>query len=81
MLARERRVDDQVLAERLEPEHRAQQQQRRAGRPGLRAARGRVLDGILRHLARVAAERLGQPAVEELRRVEDARPRSAPPPP
>ena len=47
-------------------------QERRAGRPGLRAARGRVLDRVLRHRPRVAAERLGQAAVEELGGVEDA---------
>jgi hypothetical protein len=29
--ARERRVDDEVVADRLEAEHRSQQQQRRAG--------------------------------------------------
>ena len=41
----ERRVDDWMVAERLEPEHRAQQQQRRPlTRPG--GARRRVLDRV-----------------------------------
>ena len=69
---RQRRVDDEVVAGRLEPEHRAQEQQRRARRPGLRAAGGRVLHRVLRQLPRVAAERLRQAAVEELGGVEDA---------
>ena len=45
---RQRRIDDEVVAERLEAEHRPQQQQRRAGRPGLRAAGRRVLDRVPR---------------------------------
>ena len=71
--ARQRGIDGEVAPDRLEPEHRAQEQQRRARRPRLRAARGRVLHRVLRLLPRVAAERLGQAAVEELGRVEDAR--------
>src|SRR4029453_4868814 len=39
-------IHTQVFAARLESEHRAQQQQRRARRPGLRAARGRILHGV-----------------------------------
>jgi hypothetical protein len=35
---RQCRVDDEVVADRLEPEHRPEQEQRRPGRPGLRAA-------------------------------------------
>src|SRR5215212_11276361 len=70
---RKRRVDDEVVAERLEAEHRAQEEERRSRRPRLRAARGRVLDGVLRVRTRVPAERLRQAAVEELGRVEDAR--------
>src|SRR5436190_18622860 len=61
-----------MRADRLQAQHRPQQEQRRAGRPGLRAARGRVLDGIARHRALVPAEGLWQPALEELRSVEDA---------
>ena len=68
----QRRVDDEVLADRLEAEHRAQEQQRRPGRPGLRAARRRVLHRVLRERPRVAGERLRQAAVEELGRVENA---------
>ena len=41
---RQGRVDDQVVADRFQAQHRAQEHQRRAGRPGLRAARGGVLD-------------------------------------
>ena len=49
----QRRVDDQVVARRARgPSSVAQEQQRRAGRPGLRAARGRVLDRVLRWRAR-----------------------------
>src|SRR5215217_633904 len=70
---RKRRVDDEVVAERLEPEHSAQEEQRRSRRPRLRAARSRVLDWVLRVGTRVPAERLRQAAVEELSRVEDAR--------
>ena len=54
--------------ERLQAQHGAQQQQRRAGRPRLRAARRRVLDGVAGQRPVVPAERLGQPALEELRR-------------
>src|SRR3954453_10435149 len=60
-----------MLALWVEPEHRPQEEQRCSGRPRLRAAGGRVLDGILRRGALVAAERLGQTPVEELGRVED----------
>ena len=70
---RQRQVDDEVIAERLEAEHRPQQQERSARRPGVRAARSRVLDGVLRDGPVVAAEGLRQAPVEELRRIEDAR--------
>ena len=60
-----------MLAVRIEAQERAQQQQRRARRPGLRAARGRVLDGIVGRGARVAAEGLGQAVVEEVGGLED----------
>ncbi len=70
--ARQRRIDDEVLAVRLEAEHRAEQEERRSRRPRLRAARGRVLHRVFRLLARIPAERLGQTAVEELGRVQDA---------
>src|SRR5207253_2675750 len=70
--ARERRVDDEVVADRLEAEHRSQQQQRGARRPGLRAARGWVLNRIPGRLPLVAAERLRQATVEEGGGVEDA---------
>src|SRR5215203_1589237 len=68
----QRRVDDEVVALWLEAEHRAEQEQRCSGRPGLRAARRRVLHRVLRHAPLVTAERLRQPSVEELGRVEDA---------
>src|SRR5262245_4995019 len=67
----ERRVDDEVVADRLEPEHRPQQQERRAGRPRLRATRRRVLHGVFRQLALVAPERLRQAPLEELGRIQD----------
>src|SRR3990170_8624848 len=70
--ARKRRVDDEVLAVRLEAEHRAEQEQGCPSRPGLRAARRRVLHRVLRLRSVVAAERLRQATLEELRRVEDA---------
>ena len=47
--------------------------QGRARRPGLRAARGRVLHRVLRHRPLVASERLRQPPVEDLGGIEDAR--------
>ena len=65
-----RRVDDQVRAVGLESEQRAQEQQRRAGRPGLRAARRRVLDRIVGVRSRVAAERLGEPPAEQIGRLQ-----------
>src|SRR5262245_31906655 len=68
---RERRVDDEVIAHRLEPEHRPQQEKRRASRPRLRAARGWVLHRVLCLPSLVTAERLRQTAVEELSRVQD----------
>ena len=71
--AGQRRVDDQVIAERLEAEHRPQQEHRRPGRPGLWAASGRVLNRILRHFARIAAERLRQAAGEIICCVEHPR--------
>jgi len=55
---RQRGVDDEMIAERLEAEHRAHEQERRARRPRLRAAGGRVLNRVLRCRALVAAERL-----------------------
>ena len=70
---RQCRVDDEVVADRLEPEHRPEQEQRRPGRPGLRAAGGRVLDRVLRQRPVVAAERLRQPPVEQRGGVEDVR--------
>ena len=57
-------VDDEMVPERLETEHRPQQQ-RRARRPGLRAACGRILHRILRQRPLVAAEGLRQATVED----------------
>src|SRR5207245_7535243 len=68
----EGRVDHEMLADRLEIEHRPQEQQRRPCRPGLRAARRRVFDGIAGDAALVSAERFWQPALEVVSRVEDA---------
>ena len=65
-------VDDEVLADRFEPEHRSEQQKRCAGGPRLGAAGGGVLHRVLRHGSRVAAECFGEPAVEERRSLEDA---------
>lgn len=65
-------IDDEMVAERLQAEHRPEQEQRRPRRPSLRAARGRVLDRVLRLFALIAAECLRQSAVEELRGVQDA---------
>jgi hypothetical protein len=45
---RQRGVDDEVLAEWLEAEHRPEEEERRAGRPRLRAARGRILPSASR---------------------------------
>src|SRR5205814_6382599 len=67
-----RRVDDEMVPEGLETEHCPQQQQRRARRPGLRAARGRVLHRILRHCPLVASEGLRQPPLEDFGGIEDA---------
>ena len=64
-------IDDEVVADRLQPQHGAQQEQRGSCRPGLRAARGRILDRVLGHATLVAAERLRESALEELRGVED----------
>jgi hypothetical protein len=66
-------IDQEMLSDRLQAQHRGQQQQRRAGGPGLGTARGRVLDRVLGHRAWVAAEGFGEPTVEELRRLQDAR--------
>src|ERR1035437_5516931 len=68
----QRRVDDQMVAGRLEAQHRAQQEQRRPSRPGLRTTGGRVLDRRLGHAASVAGEGLGKPAAEVPRRVKDS---------
>src|SRR5829696_4056357 len=62
---RERRVDDQMLAERLEPKHRPQQEQRRTRRPRLGAARRGVLHRVLRLRPVVAPKRLRQAPIEE----------------
>src|SRR5215207_750621 len=68
---RERRVDYQILTERLEPKHRPQQQQGRTRRPRLGAARRGVLHRVLRLRPVVAAKRLRQAPVEESSGVED----------
>src|SRR5947207_3903598 len=52
------RVDDEVVADGLEPEQGAQQEQGRPRGPGLGAAGRRVLHGVLRLVPRVAAESL-----------------------
>src|SRR5438067_1548747 len=67
------RVDDEMVADRLEPEHGPEEQERRARGPGLRTAGGRVQHRVLRHLAWIPCERLGQPAVEESGGGEDPR--------
>ena len=56
---RERRVDYESIADRLEAEHRSQEEQRRSSRPGLRAAGGRVLHRVLGRSAVVARKRFG----------------------
>ena len=78
----ERRVDDQVVADaaRGRASSAAAAAARRSTRPA-GCTRSGTARGTCVMLARVAAERLGQPAVEELGRVEDARRRSARPPP
>src|SRR4029450_4216563 len=68
----QRRVDDEMIADRLEAEHRAHEQERRTRRPRLRAAGGRVLHRVLCDAALVAAEGLGQAPFEDLGGVEDA---------
>src|SRR5436190_2312297 len=55
----------------LQAEHGPEQEQWGARRPRLRAASRWVLDGIPRDRALVAAERLRQSAVEELRGIQD----------
>src|SRR5262249_22596948 len=60
-----------LVSARLEAGEQPDQEPRRARRPGLGAARGRVVDGDERPLAGVAGERLGQPLVEELRGLQD----------
>ena len=51
-IPRQRRVDDEVVAERLEAEHRAQQQERRPVDQACGLHAGRVLDRVLRHAPR-----------------------------
>lgn len=65
------RIDDEIVAARLEPEHGSQQEQRSAGRPSLRATRRRVLDRILRDGSVVASECLRQAPLEELGRIQN----------
>src|SRR4051794_3695451 len=59
-----------MLADRFEPEHRAQEEERRAGRPCLRTAGRGVFHRILGQRAFVSTERLRQPTVEERSGVE-----------
>src|SRR3974377_1605660 len=61
---RQRRIHRQQVLHRLQAEHGAQDQQRSAGRPGLRATGRWVLDRVLRLGPGTAAERLRQAAVE-----------------
>ena len=69
---RQRGVDDQVIADRLEAQHRPQQQQ--LGRPVDHAwALYAVGTEPGSQRTGVAAERLGTASVEELGRIEDAR--------
>ncbi len=64
------RVERHLSVAGLEAEHRPDEEERRAGRPGLRAAGRRVGDGEAAERPRVARERLRQPVRRERRRVE-----------
>src|SRR5690348_15749255 len=68
-----RRIDQQMIADRLETEQAAQQQQRRTGSPSLRAAGGGVLDGEPGFIPRVAGKGLGQTMVEKVGRLQYAK--------
>src|SRR5262249_45999057 len=59
-----------LLLAGLEADKQPDQEQRRTSRPGLRAARGRILDWKERLLTGVAGEGLRQPVLEELRGLE-----------
>ena len=65
-------VDHEVFAGGFQAEHGAQEQQGCPGGPGLWAAGGGVLDGVMRQFPFVSAESFGQPAAEELGGVQDA---------
>ena len=62
---RDCRVDNEVVADWLEAEHGAQEEQRRARRPGLRTTGRRIFHRIIRLAALVAAECLGEAPIEE----------------
>src|SRR5215470_7150716 len=69
---RQRRVDEQAVADRLQSQESPQEQQRSASRPRLGTARRRVLDRELRLRPRVPCERLGKAAMEVLRRLQNS---------
>jgi len=60
-----------VPAVGLETEQGSQKQQRRRGRPCLRATCRRILDWVSRRFPRVAGERLGEAVLEEIRSFQD----------
>src|SRR5262249_9522926 len=55
---RQTRLDDEGLSYRFQPEEHAEHEKRGSGCPSLRAAGGRVLDGVARALSRIAGESL-----------------------
>ena len=57
-------IDDQIVADWLQTEHRPKQQQWCSGRPRLRAAGGGILHRILRHRSGIATESFWEPSVE-----------------
>jgi hypothetical protein len=61
----DRRIDDETPILGLEPEHRPDEHERGARRPGLRAARGGVRDGEPAELAIEPRERLGKAELAE----------------
>src|SRR5260370_5652610 len=70
--ARQRWIDDQVVPSWLKAERDTEQEKRRPGRPGLRAAGRRIRDRILGQAPGVAAESLGKSAGEDFRRFQNS---------
>src|SRR5688572_17214259 len=66
-------IDNQIVADWLQTEHRPEQQQWCPGRPRLRAAGGGILHRILRYCSGIATESFREPSVEKLCRLQNPR--------